>query len=249
MIGFFSLLLTVLLSTDVLAFSPCELNFLSQKKHQEIFGDLARMWYPNVGRLELDIKKIKSVNQLPQEIQGEINEGIFRVNTDEGAFVLKVLGDLGDNEASATQILLQKHLGELGLAPKVKGVYLNDSLTELNQVFPDISNNSWYAIMMHEVDGVMVKDALIGRGSYSVDLSSLPNTKAFKNKVIQNLNAAEKVLNQLQLKADDIQMMITKDGEVKLLDFDFYRWEPDQDLRGTIGYEPIKLDKVRELFK
>ncbi|MCO4756029.1 MAG: hypothetical protein KC478_16225 [Bacteriovoracaceae bacterium] len=213
-----------------MAQDSCAVYFLNSSAHIELYASKNTSWFSRIKKLELNEDFIDSLSELPQQIKGRVSPGIFRAFTQEGNYVLKFIPGHQYLDHYAHKILLQKHLSEFGLAPKVRGVYARAHLAQLKSKFSQIEPRSNIGILMEEVEGAMIKQAYISNGALP-DLTKLPLSPEFNEKVRGNIHSLQKALNDLEVSVEDAQMIITQSGEVKLIDFDFYEWDPDEILR------------------
>ncbi|MBC76065.1 MAG: hypothetical protein CME64_08620 [Halobacteriovoraceae bacterium] len=225
-----ALILSLAIILSTYAQSPCSVWFLNSPTQIGLFLEKNVSWFSRIQELQLSDDFVKSLADLPQEVQGRVSAGIFRATTDEGDFVLKFLPGHIQIDQYAHKILMQKHLSEFGLSPKVKGVFFRKSIKDLKEKFPQIDPKTNVGILMENVDGVMIKQAFIEGGKLP-GIGKLPLSPEFNEKVRANLHSLEKALNDLEVSIMDAQMIITKSGEVKLIDFDFYEWSPDEIMR------------------
>jgi len=243
---FIALILCLLFSTsNLLAQSPCEIYFLSSPEHIKLYTDKNQSWFSRIQELKPKGNFIHSISELPQEIKGRVSVGIFRAETPEGDYVLKLLPEEAFLDMYGHKILLQKHLSNFGLAPKVRNVYFKESLDALKAKFDQVSPHTNIGILMEEVDGTMIKQAFIEKGKIP-NLSQLPRSPEFNQIVRSNLQSLEKALNDLEVSVLDAQMIITNSGEVKLIDFDFYEWSIDPIMREN--RVEANFDNILELF-
>ena len=225
---------------------PCELQFLTSQKHLEYFEELNSLWLLKIKRMELESSRVSRLSHLEQEVEGKLAAGIFTAHGKDGESVLKVLKKNKTLDKYAHKILLQKHFGDLGLAPKVKGVYALEDLKGLKEKFPEVNPDTNLAILMEKVEGKFIKKISVDAGNRP-DLSGLPDSPEFKAKVRDRLKLIEKSLNDLEVATYDIQVMITKEGDVYLLDYDFYDWTADV-VEREMGFRPTSMASLIDLF-
>lgn len=243
----FLLFFLLIYSTSLFALSACELGYLSSEQHLNHFVEENKIWFLKLKELELEASSVLKLSELSQDVKGAVNSGIYLAKTDRGEDVLKMISDTYLDKYGY-KILLQKHFAELGLAPKVKGIFALKDLNGLKAKFTQINTYSNIGIMMENIpEGKVIKQAWIGTAN-APDLSHFPQDDAFKSKVREKIKLIEKSLNDLQVKTDDLQLLVTKKGEVHLIDYDFYEWSFDEFERERL-FRKNDLSNILSLFK
>lgn len=182
---------------------------------------------------------------------GEMNLGIYRVETQDGTAVLK--SDLGNALDYKHTIVIQEYLGELGLAAKVKAVLPTPEIKEAFSHHQILSRyeiesghreNHGYGIVMEEVDGAwnFLKSGRVPPEAVHWNVEN----------IVSQIRAMERAFNELRITPRDIQIAISKDGQAKLIDLTdfafttkdgrvFDHWNDD---RRATNFRPVNLSGI-----
>ncbi len=169
---------------------------------------------------------------------GRASEGVFAVETRNGSAALKFFMDGMTIEEMKVSFFLQKHLGDLGLAPKVLGVFEKTEAQAL-------SHSPWVGagLLMEKIEGAdflkympLRKDPLFYTGK--------PLGRTAIRKAKAGINRFAEALQHLRIYAEDIQFMIWPDGELKAIDFDFYVWKSNSG--GYFGYNSSTIENLQK---
>ncbi len=188
----------------------CDLSLHGGEKLAKQYAELYEAGYGAQGIPVLDEAVIfhrgASVN-----FRGKTNHGVVEVETAFGPAVLKFFPPEMSLEKNHVSLSLQKLLGDLGIAPAVLGVIPPRPGHE----------NGGPALLMKKAPGVLVKRETPRSIKY---YGKAGLTRAAAHQAAQSIRLFEQLLNSLSIYGEDVQFLMTEDGQVSVFDFDFYSW-------------------------
>jgi hypothetical protein len=172
---------------------------------------------------------------------GEGDAGlVYSAETTQGRLAIKFYrgGREGFTLKSlATAIQIHRVLGQLGLAPRVKGIVLRARVPELLTRFapgvepPKEDSEFAFALLTEELPkGITLKPDDHDDGHWDWHLNLLESKGWNIEAMIGRATTIQDTLTMLSLVATDLQIHFTTDGRMFLLDFDMYRWVSDDGL-------------------
>jgi hypothetical protein len=171
---------------------------------------------------------------------GEGDAGlVYSAETTQGRLALKFYRGGRDEftlKSLATSLQIHRVLGELGLAPRVKGIVLRARVPELLTRFaPGVElpkeSEFAFALLTEELPkGITLKPDDHDDGHFDWHLDLLESKGWNIGAMIGRVTAIQETLTMLNVVATDIQLHFTTDGRIFLLDFDMYRWVSDDGL-------------------
>lgn len=195
---------------------------------------------------QLKVSSDKIVH-IDESIMGDASArawGVFRVETPQGAKVLKVLTKPMDTKGFAPydpsslcrdQLFIQLQLGELGVAIPVQGWLDRSALEDLRKRFPHIFHsdrgNFQWAILMDYVPQGWNPKPLNNRMDLrkkAPDYVREWDLKKLEAEVIR----IGRVLKYLGVVADDLQFIFNREGRPFLIDLEHYHIRERDQLKG-----------------
>lgn len=172
----------------------------------------------------IDSLRISLENVRPIRYLGKGAEGIvFEVQIGKSFYAIKMSPYI-----TPSQVIIQKALGQLGLAPKIYGVSETDFQKWIG-TFPEVKDFA----------------GLVKKGSFAIimELTTQNNLKDAKQiikitssqykKLNDQAEHIAKVLTELKVIAQDIDAVINFEGNLMLIDFGLYSFIPESDYNQT----------------
>ncbi len=197
----------------------CDLSALSGAQLSQKYTKLFEAGYGAGG---IPVLKANSILRRGSSVnfRGITNLGVIEVESTHGPAILKFFPPEMTLEKNQVSLSLQKYLGDLGVAPEVFGVLKPEevaALTGRSDVGP--------ALLMKKGPGSLVK-RLMPKSIKNYGPNQMTHEAA--HRAAESIRIFEGLLNSLSVYGEDVQFLMTDDGQVSMFDFDFYAWKSPQ---------------------
>lgn len=220
-----TILLLLIIPLYAYSITYCELPFGPGSDHLHYFDTkYAEKVDERMAELfKVEISELKNFDVFEPEREGWLNKGIYHAVFRKQDTFIKVIGVEESYDQYKFRVLLQQHFGELGLSPKVYGLLSEKQLTAMgDKLLKKTQSNHNFAILMEKLpEGTLIKEGDFEDGTPPL-LEFLTREKA--HSAIEQIEAIENVINDLRLRMGDLQLHITREGKVYLIDFDSYSY-------------------------
>ena len=196
---------------------------------------------------------------------GTTHLGVYRVKTDSGAVLVLKISAINDNNISKTSIvnksgsrvsvsakfyntfIIQNHLANLGLSPRIHGLIGKESIEKLYRKLKRVNKYlTRTQIAGDNIIGLLMDDmgdVWNGAGETPINFrvkSSLLNLKS-KFSLVAN------ALAELRIFIPDLQIFVSPEGRVYLADLDFAVYTGD--LPSPAGHSELISEKAKYLLQ
>lgn len=198
--------------------------------------------------------EIGEISVVKNDLDGKISTVFEYIHpTSDKKEFLKILPSNIKLENYQYKLLLQDHFAEMGLSPQIKHIFNEDAIRALRSTHDyEISEFAKLGYSMEKLTpGITIKDVILRNNVKSHEMFPKPLNFLSNDKidVIENkIRKIEDIFNKLEVKVEDAQFYITKEGDVFLIDFDYYEWTPDIAKRQK-NFKPIDFEKTIEYLK
>jgi hypothetical protein len=173
-----------------------------------------------LARLEIEAEGIEPLGLLGAGYSGSV----FRVRYKGREYALKLFERSAFDEKELPAVLMQKHLGELGLAPKVEGVlderqayrFFQKHATRLSEGAFEKAEDARYGLLMELVDGIAYK---------RLDSATMKVSAAERERLLSDSERMVDTLHRLKIAPFDLDLMVTTDKRLLMIDLTSYSRE------------------------
>jgi hypothetical protein len=219
-----------LLWVGQIASSECYAQDLPADSAIKVLQERIERRFDVLDELRKDASFVESIGKSLKhgERDGAMTYAILLVDTKDGKMAIKIYKPEHREEDLAMSLVLNQYLGELGLAPKLYGYVPREQTAKIlsEKLGRDSTDGSFsFAILMEVIDGAwqFKRDNYVPQELKTWDLTAL----------VERIMFFQRTLDALRIKANDIQYLISRSGEIYLIDCDHFNWiSPQNELWG-----------------